>query len=142
MSADYFVLDTNILISAVLKADGPPGRLYDMLCRERAVLLFSEETWVELHTRLMNRKFDRYVSVALRRRFLAQLEAVSEPVPISGAVMGCRDTDDDKFLETALLGDAACLVTGDRDLLVLHPFQNIPILNPADCLKHYFRTVL
>lgn len=139
MSADYFVLDTNILISAVLKAGGPPGRLYDTLCRERAILLFCDETRQELQTRLMLRKFDRYVSVALRRQFLAQLDAVTEPVAISGAVMGCRDRDDDKFLETAVLGDAACLVSGDQDLLALHPFQNIPILNPADCLARYFR---
>lgn len=139
MSADYFVLDTNILISAVLKAASPPGRLFDALCRERAILLLSEETQQELHTRLMHSKFDRYVSVALRRQFLAQLDAVSESVAINGAAMGCRDTDDDKFLETALLGDAACLVSGDQDLLVLHPFRNIPILNPADCLSRYFR---
>ena len=41
------------------------------------------------------------------------------------------DPDDDKLLETALMGAADCLVTGDRDLLGMSPFQNIPILSPT-----------
>jgi len=43
---------------------------------------------------------------------LAQLEAVSEWVPVAGAKLGCRDPDDDELLETALMGAAGCLVTG------------------------------
>ncbi len=41
----------------------------------------------------------------------------------------CRDPDDDKFLELALSGDADVIVSGDDDLLVLHPFRGIPILS-------------
>lgn len=63
-----------------------------------------------------------------------QLDAVSEWVSITGAKMGCRDPDDDKLLETAMMGQADCLVTGDRDLLVLSPFHDILILNPVDFL--------
>ena len=70
---------------------------------------------------------------------MAQLEAVSEWVPIAGAKLGCRDSDDDKLLETALMGVADCLVTGDRDLLEMSPFQNIPILSPTSFLD--LRTV-
>jgi len=46
----------------------------------------------------------------------------------------CRDPDDDKLLEIVIAGSADCLVTGDQDLLVLHPFQGIPILNPVGFL--------
>ncbi len=67
-------------------------------------------------------------------RYLAQLEAVCEWVPIVGAKLGCRDPDDDKLLETALMGAAACLVTGDGDLLEMSAFQNIPILSPTGFL--------
>ncbi len=44
--------------------------------------------------------------------------------------MGCRDPDDDKLLETALMGTADCIVTGDQDLLVMSPFQEILIVTP------------
>ena len=95
------------------------------------MLLFSDETFDELRTRLLLPKFDRHVSPDGRAVYLAQLEAVSEWAPIAGAKLGCRDPDDDKVLETALMGAADCLVTGDRDLLEMSPFQNIPILPPT-----------
>ena len=103
------------------------------------MLLFCDETFDELRTRLRLPKFDRYVSPKGRAVYLAQLEAVSEWVPIAGAKLGCRDLDDDKLLETALMGAADCLVTGDWDLLEMSPFHNIPILSPTGFLN--LRTV-
>ena len=139
MKAERVVLDTNVLISAALCRDGRPRAVIDVVRKERGVLLFSDETFDELQTRLLLAKFDRYVDREGRAVYLAQLEAVSEWVPIAGAKLGCRDPDDDMLLETALMGAADCLVTGDRDLLEMSPFQNIPILSPTGFLD--FRTV-
>jgi uncharacterized protein len=47
----------------------------------------------------------------------------------------CRDPKDDKLLEIAVEGKADALVTGDDDLLVLHPFRGIPIIGPAEFLR-------
>ena len=132
MRAERVVLDANVLISAALRPDGSPRAVVDVLRKERGVLLFSDETFDEVRTRLLLPKFDHYVSRKGRSVYLAQLIAVSEWVPITRAKLGCRDTDDDKLLETALMGAANCLITGDRDLLEMSPFQNIPILTPAD----------
>ncbi len=134
MRADRVVLDTNVLISALLQPKGPPRAAIDAVRAAGGVLLFSEPTFDELRTRLERPKFDRYVSREGRALFLVQLDAVSERVSITGARMGCRDPDDDKLLETAMMGEAGCLVTGDRDLLVMSPFREIPILSPADFL--------
>ena len=98
------------------------------------MLLFSDETFEELRSRFYRPKFDRYVGREGRAVYLAQLEAVSEWVSITGAKLGCRDSDDDKLLETALMGEADCLVTGDRDLLEMSPFNDTPILTPAGFL--------
>ena len=49
--------------------------------------------------------------------------------------MGCRDPDDDMLLETALMGDADCLITGDEDLLEMTSFRGIPILTPTTFLS-------
>lgn len=49
------------------------------------------------------------------------------------------DPKDDKFLDVALNGGAQMIVTGDQDLLVLHPFQGIEILKPADFLDRVAR---
>ncbi len=138
MKAERFVVDTNVLISSVLNSAGTPAKLFDALQHSAAILLFSKQTQAELHLRLLLNKFDKYVSIELRQLFLAQLDAVSEYVFITGAPMGCRDADDDKFLETATLGNAACLITGDNDLLVMHPFQGLSILTPSQAMLHYF----
>ena len=106
----------------------------DAVRSENGVLLFSDETFDELRSRLGLPKFDAYASPQGRAVYIAQLQAVSERVSIVRAKLGCRDPDDDKFLETALMGRADCLITGDRDLLELSPFQEIPILAPASFL--------
>ena len=49
----------------------------------------------------------------------------------------CRDPKDDKFLDVAVAGHADALVSGDEDLLVLHPFQGIPIVQPAEFLAMF-----
>ena len=135
MTGERFVVDTNVLISAALKPSGAPRAVVDTIRDANGVLLFSDETFDELQLKFRLSKFDRYVGRDARALFLAQLEAVSEWVSIVGAKLGCRDAADDKFVETALLGQADCLVSGDRDLLAMSPFHGVPILTPADVLR-------
>jgi putative PIN family toxin of toxin-antitoxin system len=52
----------------------------------------------------------------------------------SRKVTACRNPNDDKFLEAALAAEADCIVSGDADLLVLTPLENIPILRAAEFL--------
>jgi putative PIN family toxin of toxin-antitoxin system len=47
----------------------------------------------------------------------------------------CRDPRDDKFLEIAQAGEADVIVSADQDLLVLSPFEGIPIVGPAEFLS-------
>jgi uncharacterized protein len=57
--------------------------------------------------------------------------AAAELVPIAECIAACRDPTDDKFPELAVNGDAALIVSRDRDLLALNPFRQIPIVTPA-----------
>ena len=135
MRVERAVLDTNVLISAALRPAGPPRQVIDAVRRENGELLFSDETFDEIQTRIWRPKFDGYVSQKSRAIYLAQLKTVSAGVSIAGAKMGCRDPDDDILLETALMGDADCLITGDGDLLEMTPYQGIPILTPTTFLN-------
>ncbi len=49
----------------------------------------------------------------------------------------CRDPKDNKFLELAVAGNADCIVTGDKDLLVLNPFRDTKIISPANFLIQF-----
>lgn len=46
----------------------------------------------------------------------------------------CRDPKDNKYLELAVSSDANFIISGDKDLLVLHPFRKISILTPDQFL--------
>jgi uncharacterized protein len=49
----------------------------------------------------------------------------------------CRDPKDDKYLELAVAANAQIMVSGDHDLLVLHPFRGISILNSRDFCEKF-----
>lgn len=132
------VLDTNTLVSRMLLPGGVAGRAVDKALAE-GVLLVSDETLAELAEVLARPKFDRYVSMDDRRQFIRLLGGISRIVPIRHRVSVCRDPKDDMFLHVALNGEAAALVTGDRDLLVLHESfrrsHGLAILAPSDFLR-------
>ncbi len=86
-------------------------------------------------TDIFNRpKFDRYSSKLLRNEFLNDFLGVVENVAIVQKITICRDCKDDKFLELAVNGKANYIITGDQELLVLHPFQDIAIISVSDYL--------
>jgi putative PIN family toxin of toxin-antitoxin system len=102
---------------------------------DHRVVLFSEATMSELTEVLSRSKFDQHVSRELRELFLAQIGSAVEFVSIIQLVRECRDPKDDKFLEVALNGRADVIITGDADLLEMHPWREIAILSPAEYPK-------
>jgi hypothetical protein len=66
-----------------------------------------------------------------RQIFITKYITSSELVTIKKIVV-CRDVKDNKFLELAVSGNADIIITGDQDLLVLNPFQDIKITTPEN----------
>jgi putative PIN family toxin of toxin-antitoxin system len=86
----------------------------------------------ELNDVLRRPRFDKYLQEEERMEFLATLVREAELVDVTAVVTDCRDPKDNKFLELAVSGKATHVISGDDDLLVLHPFRGIPILTPHD----------
>lgn len=128
------VVDTNVIVSASVFALSVPRQAVESVLRD-GVLLFSDFTMDELKNVLFRSKFDRYVSRQERALFLAQLSAAAEFVSIIQLIRECRDPKDDKFLEVALNGRANAIITGDADLLALHPWRGTAILSPSEYLR-------
>jgi len=124
------VVDTNALVSRLLLPGSVPGRAVRRAVAE-AQLLASDDTIIELADVLARRKFDPYVTVGERQEFLRLFDRIAERIPIVHIVRVCRDPKDDKFLELAINGGAQLIITGDSDLLALHPFRGLDILTPA-----------
>ena len=123
------VVDTNVFVSAALKDQSLPA-MVAKLVEQRGGLLKSTVTERQLFEVLDRPKLAALIAPAARA-WLARLLAGAELVPIVEHIQACRDPTDDKFLELAINGRADLIVSGDADLLVLHPFRGIPIVAPA-----------
>ncbi len=133
-SSRRYVFDTNTLVSAALFKGGTPDRALRRALRSGTVLL-SQPMFEEIDEVLAREKFDAYLSLDDRAAFIEALVKRSRFAEPTERLQACRDPDDDKFLELAVSEGAACIVSGDGDLLTLHPFQGIPILRPAVFLE-------
>ena len=58
-------------------------------------------------------------------------------IPVLSIVEDCRDPDDNRLLALALDSQSEVVLTGDRDLLSLHPWRGIALLPPHACLTTY-----
>ena len=128
------VIDTNVFVSALLSPGSKPRKAVDRVHREGAILL-SFATLTELFEVLGRKQFRRYIDEEDVRRFLAVLTREAEWVDVNVQIGTCRDPRDNKFLELAVCGNATRIVTGDTDLLALHPFRGIQILAPSAFLE-------
>ncbi len=136
MKNNVFVIDTNILVSAFLFKHSNIRKTFDHII-ETGKIAASIETFNELREVLLRPKFDKYVSSESKLSIIKEFEGLSVLFKISESIQTCRDPKDNKFLELAISANASCIITGDKDLLVLHPFRGIPILNAVDFLLSF-----
>lgn len=134
MSKSRIVLDSNVILSAALFKQSTPRKALDKAAVSGQILM-SNEILGELQDIFNRPKFDKYSSKQVRNEFLNDFLAVVENVEIVEKITICRDRKDDKFLELAVNGNANYIITGDQDLLVLHPFQDIAIISVSNYLS-------
>ena len=123
------VPDTNILVSAEISDRGAVNQLLRILIAAHYIVL-SDAILNEL-TRILSARFgysNEAVSEVIAR--LTVGAEIVEPTTFDRQI--CRDPDDDAILGTAVAGNADCIVTGDRDLLVLEQFEGVDIIPPSD----------
>jgi putative PIN family toxin of toxin-antitoxin system len=123
------VVDTNVFVSAALKASSWPAHTIRWISRYGG-LLKSDPTEQELLAVLQRPRF----ADKLPPWFLPDVRRIldaAEAVPVTELVALCRDPADDKFIELAVNGRADLIVSGDADLLSLDEVRGIPIVSPA-----------
>lgn len=129
------VIDTNLLISAMIS---PNSIIHEVLEKalENYVIYNSQQTIDEFLEVAKREKFLRFFKDLSKRDsfidFVIKSTKIIEPTHI---VTDCRDPKDNKFLEIALTCQAVYLVSGDKDLLTLNPYQNIKIVTGNEFLE-------
>ena len=134
MKPKIIVFDTNTLISALIFPSSVPNKAF-----RKALLLAdivcSNETINEITIVSKRSKFDKYNTLEMREAFVEEyIQSAILIENIKTQITACRDPKDDKFLTLAVAAQADYIISGDADLLVLHPFQGIEIIKPADFL--------
>lgn len=136
MAKPRIVFDTNVIISALIFSSSTSMTAFTY-AKSQGVILVSIDVLSELNDVLNRKKFDRYITQDIREDFLTSLALEAEIINITETITDCRDPKDNKFLELAISGNADFLVTGDQDLLVLHPFRDIKITTVTDFLSKF-----
>jgi len=131
------VLDTNVLVSGLFW-QGASHALIDHITQGTLTLVTSPILLAELNETLAKPRLAAILkrSHTAPERVLADLQRLAElidPPPLTEPV--CRDPDDNHVLACAFAANAELIITGDRDLLVLHPWRDIAIVRPADALQ-------
>lgn len=131
-----WVLDTNVVLSALVRPGGTCGKLRLAWQSQRFVPLASRPTAAELIRVLAYPKFKLTPGEQhdLLADYLPWAETVRIPSP-PPRTPACRDPHDLPFLQLALTAKADALVTGDADLRVLAPVRGIDIITPREAIE-------
>lgn len=127
------VLDANVYVSAIIRPEGPPGRVVERFLRDSAFAIVLSPAIVDETLRaLAYPKVRRYLRRTVDPElWFEDIVLLAELVPGDYAVSGASaDPDDDKYLAAALEGRATLVVTGDPDLLALGAYEGIRIVSP------------
>lgn len=125
------VLDTNVVVSGLLKSVGPPAAVLDLGFAKQFRWFISEPIWTEYGTVLARKR----LGINPRRRddFLADLRNVAVFVTSTRRLRECTDANDDKVLECALGARADYVVTGNTRHYPAR-FQDIRVIPPRQFL--------
>ena len=129
------VLDTNILISGFISPRSHPAKIIDFWQEEKFILIVSRMILEEVKKvfcypkisktyRLDEEKINEYLNGLLT------FSEICEPTKRLAVIK--TDPADDKFIETAIVGEANFIVTGDHLLLVMREYERIRIITAKE----------
>jgi putative PIN family toxin of toxin-antitoxin system len=132
MSKPRIVIDTNVLISAIVYG-GKLRQILDLLSEQLVIVIIAEEIVTELRRKILT-KFPEFIEDLSRVELLLKRDAVFIKLGMLHINIS-RDPDDNKSIESAILGKCSFIVTGDKDLLELKSYADVKILKSAEFLK-------
>jgi uncharacterized protein len=130
------VLDTNVLVSALIKPGGLPDQLVERWEAGEFTVVTSAEQIAEVERVLAYEKLRRFIRAEQAVRLVANLRSIAEFAQNLPAVDASDDESDNLILATAIAGKANCLVTGDKaHLLDLEQVQAVSIVTVKEAVE-------
>ena len=129
------VLDTNILISALLTKNTPPDQLYQAWIRGLFDLVSSDWQLEELKRVLDYEKLRPFIREHEASLLVENLDSIAIMVADLVPIEASPDPDDNWIIATAIAGEADVIVSGDKsDLLAFGSVKDVEIVNPRTAL--------
>lgn len=111
------VLDSNVLISALVSPDGVPAHILKAAEESKFEFAISERLLTELEVVLLHKKFRRYASIEEANAHIRRVREVGV-IAVEGEILPVTpDPKDDYLVALAVRGQVAYLVSGDPHLL-------------------------
>ncbi|MBI5873893.1 MAG: putative toxin-antitoxin system toxin component, PIN family [Candidatus Omnitrophica bacterium] len=126
------VIDTNVIISAAIGKSAVFTKIYDSFVNSLFTPVLSVSLREEIFGAVRKPSLRKYFRAEEMKRFRELIKVDTLLVTPSKKIVLCRDAKDNIVLEAALEAKADLIVTGDKDLLCLNPFQNIRIITPKE----------
>jgi putative PIN family toxin of toxin-antitoxin system len=127
------VLDTNVLVSALLTPAGPPAQILDLALAGKLLVLHDGRILLEYRDVLYRPKFSFRTDVV--EPILEYFETEGEQVSAEPDPAEFLDEADRAFFEVAVSGEAGFLITGNRK----HYPTDDRVASPAEFLLQYRR---
>jgi len=131
------VLDTNVVVSALISPHGAPAQIYRAWQTGRFAYVTSPPLLDELARALAYPRVRKYLAWSARER-AELLEALAYAARLAAVRLDvvADDPDDNRVLEAAVAGRADFIVTGDRHLLDMGSHAEVEIVTPARFVAH------
>src|SRR5690606_4650648 len=128
------ILDTNIVVSALISKDGISAKIIkDLILEEKVTLCTSGNIMDEYFNVLRRDKFARYKDFRIHSNILMGIiETISLHIDPIENIKILKDLDDNKFLELAAELDVDYIITGNTKDYTTRHFRNTKIVTPAE----------
>ncbi|MBP7280830.1 MAG: putative toxin-antitoxin system toxin component, PIN family [Leptospiraceae bacterium] len=126
-------IDTNVWISYFLSRTF--GNLESILSKKEIKIYTSLEQIDELERVLRYPKLKKYFSEEAIIDILKFVSEKSNVVSIKRIIQDCRDPEDNYILDIGTQFHLDYIITGDEDLLALHPYKKIQVIKIAKFIE-------
>ena len=131
---DKLVLDTNIMISAIICKHGEPAKLFEKMINEEIQNYISKEIIEELIEVLNRNEIIKKTKKETRTFILEQYLIHSQIVNPKNKYKIITHESDNKFIDVAKEANATFIISGDKHLLEIKKFEGIRIIKAKEYL--------
>jgi len=133
------ILDTNIIVSALISNSIPTKILYELVLTEKVITCLSEEIFTEYVEVINREKFAKYKDFKTKSTIvISRLHEISNLYDTNLKIDMLTDTSDNKFLELASVSSADFLITGNTLDFRMTEFEHTKILTPREYWDYFY----